>query len=92
MEKLLSIRRELFLNDIKLCYREWNEGKTPLLLLHGLADHSLVWSSLGDYFASDYQIIAPDLRGRGESEKPEFGYSFEDYIKDLEKLALVQSD
>ena len=43
MEQLLPIRRELFLNDIKLCYREWNEGKTPLLLLHGLADHSLVW-------------------------------------------------
>jgi pimeloyl-ACP methyl ester carboxylesterase len=88
MEKLLSIRRELFLNDIKLCYREWNEGKTPLLLLHGLADHSLVWSSLGDYLASDYQIIAPDLRGHGESEKPEFGYSFEDYIKDLEQLMI----
>jgi pimeloyl-ACP methyl ester carboxylesterase len=48
-------------------------------LLHGLADHSLVWSSLGDYLASDYQIIAPDLRGHGESDKPEFGYSFQNY-------------
>ena len=83
MGNLLPIHRELFLNDIKLCYREWNEGKTPLLLLHGLADHSLVWSSLGDYLDSDYQIIAPDLRGHGESDKPENGYSFEDYIKDL---------
>ena len=88
MEKILPIRRELFLNDIKLCYREWNEGKTPLLLLHGLADHSLVWSNLGDYLASDYQIIAPDLRGHGETEKPESGYSFEDYIEDLEQLMM----
>jgi pimeloyl-ACP methyl ester carboxylesterase len=88
MGKLLPTRRELLINNIKISSMEWNEGKTPLILLHGLADHSLVWSSLGDYLVSDYQIIAPDLRGHGESEKPEFGYSFEDYIEDLEQLMM----
>jgi pimeloyl-ACP methyl ester carboxylesterase len=88
MEKLLPNRRELLSNNIKISGMKWSEGKMPLLLLHGLGDHSLVWSSLGNYLASDYQIIAPDLRGHGESEKPESGYAFGDYIEDLEQLMM----
>ncbi len=70
----------------RLSYLEWNEGQKPLLLLHGMADHALVWSSLGNYLQKDYHIIAPDLRGHGESEKLETGYKFKDYIADLEDL------
>ncbi|MEG3437455.1 alpha/beta hydrolase [Pannus brasiliensis CCIBt3594] len=70
----------------RLSYLEWNEGQKPLLLLHGMADHALVWSSLGDYLQKDYHIIAPDLRGHGESDKPKTGYKFRDYIEDLEAL------
>ncbi|MFM6405921.1 MAG: alpha/beta fold hydrolase, partial [Microcystis sp.] len=54
--------------------------------LHGMADHALVWSSLGDYLSSNYQVIAPDLRGHGESGKPATGYHFQDYIGDLRAL------
>jgi pimeloyl-ACP methyl ester carboxylesterase len=57
-----------------------------LLLLHGLADNSLVWSSLGDFLAPEYHIVAPDLRGHGDSSKPETGYRFVNYISDLEAL------
>jgi pimeloyl-ACP methyl ester carboxylesterase len=46
----------------------------------------LVWSSLGDYLSSNYQVIAPDLRGHGESSKPATGYHFQDYIGDLRAL------
>jgi pimeloyl-ACP methyl ester carboxylesterase len=70
----------------RLSYLEWNEGQKPLLLLHGMADHALVWSSLGDYLRQDYHIIAPDLRGHGDSDKPKTGYKFIDYISDLEAL------
>lgn len=79
-------RHILKLDCLQLSYLEWNAGKTPLLLLHGLADNSLVWSSLSDFLASDYHIIAPDLRGHGDSCKPETGYRFVDYINDLEAL------
>jgi pimeloyl-ACP methyl ester carboxylesterase len=70
----------------RLSYLEWNEGQKPLLLLHGMADHAMVWYSLGNYLQKDYHIIAPDLRGHGESEKLETGYAFKDYIADLEAL------
>lgn len=79
-------RKTLELSTIKLSYLEWNQGQEPLLLLHGLADHGLVWSSLAEYLAPHYHIIAPDLRGHGESSKPETGYQFSDYITDLEAL------
>ncbi|NJL80097.1 MAG: alpha/beta hydrolase [Richelia sp. RM2_1_2] len=79
-------RKTLSLPDIQLSYLEWNQGKEPLLLLHGLADNALVWSSLGDYLAADYHIIAPDMRGHGDSSKPENDYTFDSVIADLEAL------
>ncbi|GAB4173099.1 MAG: hypothetical protein Fur006_02200 [Coleofasciculaceae cyanobacterium] len=83
---MLPVRQTLSLPDIQLSYLEWNQGQEPLLLLHGLANHALVWSSLGAYLCDRYHIIAPDLRGHGESSKPEKGYTFADIIADLEAL------
>ncbi|KYC41686.1 haloalkane dehalogenase [Scytonema hofmannii PCC 7110] len=80
------VRQTLSTPDMQLSYLEWNQGQEPLLLLHGLADHALVWCSLGDDLAADYHIIAPDMRGHGESSKPEKEYSFESAIADLEAL------
>jgi pimeloyl-ACP methyl ester carboxylesterase len=73
-------------DSIEISYLQWSDQGIPLLLLHGMADHGLVWSSLGDYLAADYQVIAPDLRGHGESSKPAKAYHFQDYIADLEAL------
>ncbi|MBH8553236.1 alpha/beta hydrolase [Nostocaceae cyanobacterium CENA357] len=82
----MPLRQTLSKPDIQLSYLEWQQGQVPLLLLHGLADNALVWSSLGDYLAADYHIIAPDMRGHGESSKPEKDYSFDSAIADLEAL------
>ena len=83
---MIPVRQTLSLPDIQLSYLEWNQGKEPLMLLHGLANHALVWSSLGDYLSDRYHIIAPDMRGQGETSKPETGYTFADAIADLEAL------
>ena len=83
---------------IKISYLEWNstdlerEGlkenitSKTLLLLHGLADCAVVWSSLGTYLAKQYHVVAPDLRGHGESSKPDRGYTSQEIIADLEAL------
>ena len=55
--------------DLTLAYREVGTG-TPVLLLHGLADHSLVWQSLAQHLGDRYHGLAPDLRGHGDSSKP----------------------
>jgi pimeloyl-ACP methyl ester carboxylesterase len=83
---MLPLRQTLSKSDIQLSYLEWNQGREPLLLLHGLGDHALVWSSLAPYLSADYHIVAPDMRGHGQSSKPEQDYSFESAIADLEAL------
>ena len=80
------IQKSVNINGITLSYWEWNAGKEPVLLIHGLADHGLVWSSLGDALAQDYHVVAPDMRGHGDSSKPDSGYTFADAITDLEAL------
>lgn len=87
----IPTRRTLQLPNIELSYLEWHSNKNDnpekkLLLLHGLADLALVWTSLGDNLASEYHIVAPDMRGHGESSKPKTGYSFQETINDLEAL------
>ncbi len=81
-----AVNKTVNLSGTNLSYWEWNQGREPLLLLHGLADCALVWASLGDYLATNYHIIAPDLRGHGDSSKPPEGYQFADFIRDLEAL------
>lgn len=82
----MPTRQTLSLPNLQLSYLEWHQGDKPLLLLHGLGDHSLVWSSLGNSLAQEYHIIAPDLRGHGDSDKPQQGYHFAQIIADLEAL------
>ncbi|MCU0569763.1 MAG: alpha/beta hydrolase [Oculatellaceae cyanobacterium Prado106] len=79
-------QQHLQLPDLHLAYLEWNQGEEPLLLLHGMADHGLVWADLGHFLQADYQIVAPDLRGHGDSGKPLSGYRCGDIIGDLEAL------
>ena len=80
-------RRSLTLdNGLELSYLEWGQGGIPLLLLHGLADNGLVWSRLGETLQQKYHVVALDMRGHGESAKPETGYFCADYINDFKAI------
>ena len=86
----MPTRNSLHLPDIELSYlmaaRNRERKSSCLLLLHGLADSGCVWTSLGNYLCNRYHIVAPDMRGHGESSKPKTGYTFESAIADLEAL------
>ena len=82
----MLIRHTFKHSGSEISYLEWHQGKKPLLLLHGLADSAWVWASLGEHLATDYHIVAPDLRGHGESSKTETGYRSSLIIRDLEAL------
>lgn len=90
MTQLKIQRRSLTFADQHLSYLEWHQGQEPLLLLHGMADHSLVWADLGNFLQERYHILAPDLRGHGNSSKPARGYRCRDIIADLEALMAAQ--
>ncbi len=46
-----------------------NEGNFPLVLLHGWPQTSYCWHHLAVYLKVDFYIIAPDLRGMGDSNR-----------------------
>ncbi len=72
---------------IKLHYLEWGErGKPDLLLVHGWTSFATSWSGVAEHFCHRYHIVAPDLRGHGESDKPATGYRLRDFAEDIRQL------
>ena len=59
----------------------------PILLLHGYAQTSHMWRPLIARLAQIHTVIAPDLRGFGQSAKPEGGYDKKTMAQDLHVLA-----
>lgn len=57
---------------LKLHVRDWGPRDAPaIVLLHGWSQHHLCWSKQFDSRLSDeFRIVAPDLRGHGQSEAP----------------------
>jgi haloacetate dehalogenase len=53
----------------------------PLLLLHGAPQSHISWRLVAPELAKTYTVIAPDLRGYGDSSKPEGGENHINYSK-----------
>ncbi len=76
-------------NGIELCYLladftdPWSAEKQHLVLLHGWMGCKESWVRQIPFFARDFVVVIPDLRGFGQSSKPASGYSIEDYVHDL---------
>ena len=54
---------------LEIAYRRAGAGE-PVLLLHGIPTSSRLWDAVGADLAADFDVIAPDLIGFGESAKP----------------------
>ncbi len=69
-------RGETIVNGIRIAYREYGAG-APVLLLHGWPASSHLWRNIGPRLGRARRVIAPDLPGFGESDKPlDVEYSF----------------
>ena len=80
--------RFFFSQRLRLHYAEWaNPGKPPLLLVHGGRDHCRNWDWVVAALRDDWHIIAPDLRGHGDSQWTADGnYWYASFIYDLAQL------
>ena len=77
-----------FSQRLRLHYVDWgNEDAPPLLLVHGGRDHCRNWDWVAEALRDDYHIVAPDLRGHGDSQWViGGGYNQIDYVYDVAQL------
>lgn len=76
---------------LKLHFVDWgNEDKPPLLLVHGGQDHARSWDWVARALRQDYHVIAPDLRGHGDSAWAQGGqYTVPEFVLDIAQLIEV---
>src|SRR5215831_3951022 len=74
------------LNAVRLHYLKAGIGTKTLVLIHGFGDTSHMWIPLFDDFGKNYTIIAPDMRGLGESARPEGHYDKKTIAADIHEL------
>jgi pimeloyl-ACP methyl ester carboxylesterase len=68
---------------------QWGEQGSPIVCVHGLTANAFFFQSLVDKLSPSHHIIAYDLRGRGDSDKPRSGYSVPIHAADLHALLEV---
>jgi pimeloyl-ACP methyl ester carboxylesterase len=87
------VSRTAEIDGAKLDYMTAGHG-TPLILLHGYAETSLMWKPIIPVLARRFTVIAPDLPGIGDSDIPADGLDMKNAairIHDLAKSLGVQN-
>ena len=71
-------------NGINLHYLDHPGGEPALILLHGLMANVRLFDGLiASGLSPRFRVLAPDLRGRGLSDKPAVGYTMADHAADI---------
>jgi N-formylmaleamate deformylase len=82
-------QNDLLVNDVQLHYYRTGHGeKRPLVLVHGFSDNGLCWTPVARELESEYDVIMPDMRAHGLSERMEPGKKV-DMAADLAGLILT---
>lgn len=73
---------------LRLHYVDWgNREAPPLILQHGGRDHCRSWDWVAEGLCKDWHVIAPDLRGHGDSAwSPDGLYAMNSFVYDFAQL------
>ncbi|MFB8145403.1 alpha/beta fold hydrolase [Microbacterium sp. NPDC056003] len=96
MTDLTGIRSSsVTVNGLRIHVTDAGTG-TPVLLLHGFPESSREWAPVMTALSDRARLVAPDLRGAGETDAPNAGYDSEtvqrDLIALLDELGLARVD
>src|ERR1700749_47167 len=72
-------------NGVKIHYVIGGKGE-PLLLVHDFGQNWYMWNRLLPELSKHFTVIAPDMRGVGESGKPAGGYDKKNMAVDMHAL------
>jgi pimeloyl-ACP methyl ester carboxylesterase len=76
------------IHGYKRAFRIAGDGPA-ILLIHGIGDNSTTWNGIHAKLAQRFTVIAPDLLGHGESDKPRADYSCAAYANGMRDLLSV---
>ncbi len=76
------------IHGYKRAYRIAGSGPA-ILLIHGIGDNSTTWNAIQAKLAQRFTVIAPDLLGHGQSDKPRADYSVAAYANGMRDLLSV---
>ena len=85
-EKLNYTHYKTMINGFNMHYIIGGKGD-PIVLLHGWPQTWYEWRNIiPELIANNYTVIAPDMRGLGDSEKPQTGYDKKTIAEDIYQL------
>lgn len=81
-----------FSQRLRLHYLDWGNDDAPdMLLVHGVHDHCHSWDWLAQPLRDRFHVVAPDLRGHGDSEWTRGSpYAYLEYAQDIAQLVRQQ--
>ena len=76
---------QVSVNGLDLHYLDWgNAGAAPVVCVHGYTSSAQAFNALARHFHDRFHIVAPDVRGHGESAwSPARAYQYRDQVGDL---------
>jgi 3-oxoadipate enol-lactonase len=79
----MTDRVDITVGNVRLaCYISGAGDSPPLVLLHALGEQSSTWDTVRAEFEPAFRVVAIDLRGHGESDRPG-DYSFQSMTDDV---------
>jgi lipase len=69
--------------EVELAIWRAGSGREPVICLHGITAQHRAFNALARYPGGSRSLIGVDLRGRGDSDKPESGYGLEVHARDM---------
>jgi len=72
----------------RMAYRVWgiSTSRPTIVLVHGITSSSLSWVRVAPRLAQHTQVIAVDLKGHGDSDRPADGYRIADQAAEVAAL------
>src|SRR5262245_2464098 len=74
-------------NGLRMHYLSAGKSGSPVILVHGYAQNSHMWRPLMTELSKTHRVIAPDLRGFGDTTKAATGYDKKTMAQDVHALA-----
>ena len=70
-------------DGVNLRYLDVGSGEPPLVFIHGWCCNQAMWNDQIEAFARKHRVISVDLRGHGDSDKPDQDYDIAGFAEDM---------